>query len=86
MTFGSLIYMNGYRVKINDDVCVMTELKQIKFPRRKNNRIRSRWKKNKANWDRVVSYKAFFMGDIVFVSTKTWNELQKEAANANNKN
>lgn len=85
MTFGALTHMNGYRLKINDAVCITTELKQVKFPRRKNRRIQSRWKNNKANWGKITSHKAFFMDNILFVSTETWIELQKGAANANNK-
>jgi hypothetical protein len=68
----------GFKLKINDFLCIAKELKQIKFPKSKKKRIRKKWTKNKKNYGIVDVHKAFYAGDDLFVSSLIYEKLNNK--------
>jgi hypothetical protein len=66
----------GYRVYVNDTLCIETERSQIRFPRSKKSRIRKKWAKNQKNWSQRQVHKAFVVGRDVYLSTATYEVVK----------
>ncbi len=70
--------INGYRLRVNDFLCIQHDYVQYRFPKSKKKRIRLKWFKNRDNWRTETVDKVFCIGNEMLVSSKIFEKLKQE--------
>jgi hypothetical protein len=72
-------FFDGYEVIKNDLACIVSDYKQIRFPKSKKKRIRKKWRKNNNNYGLVELHRTIVIDKKMYVSSGIYNKLSQKS-------
>lgn len=61
----------------NDFICINHYYRQFRFPKRKSNRLRNKFKNNSRNFKMIEVHRGFKIDGKLYVSNKIFKQIEK---------